>query len=96
MLLRVTKRFVSIQGVIAVLLLLGQLAYLYGCTKDNLPKPSAKPLLTVQKENNSMTYNKLSADEEQVIVNKGTEPPFSGKYYLNKEKLAAIKAQAGK
>ncbi len=86
MLLRVTKRFVSIQGVIAVLLLLGQLAYLYGCTRDNLPKPSAKPLLTVQKENNSMTYNKLSADEEQVIVNKGTEPPFSGKYYLNKEK----------
>jgi len=27
-----------------------------------------------------MTYNKLSAEEERVIVHKGTEPPFSGKY----------------
>lgn len=29
---------------------------------------------------NEMTYNKLSAEEERVIVHKGTEPPFSGKY----------------
>lgn len=26
-------------------------------------------------------YNKLSASEERVIINKGTEPMFSGKYY---------------
>jgi len=31
-------------------------------------------------------YNKLTEEEERVILNKGTEPPFSGKYYLNKEK----------
>jgi peptide methionine sulfoxide reductase msrA/msrB len=29
----------------------------------------------------AMTFNKLTPDEERVIVHKGTEPPFSGKYY---------------
>lgn len=27
-----------------------------------------------------MEYNKLTKEEEEVIVHKGTEPPFSGKY----------------
>lgn len=27
-----------------------------------------------------MAYNKLTPDEKQIILNKGTEPPFSGKY----------------
>jgi len=27
-------------------------------------------------------YTKLTKEEENVIVNKGTEPPFTGKYYL--------------
>lgn len=27
-----------------------------------------------------MQYNKLSPDEERVILHKGTEPPFSGEY----------------
>jgi methionine-R-sulfoxide reductase len=27
-----------------------------------------------------MGYNKLTKEEEKVIVHKGTEPPFSGKY----------------
>lgn len=30
----------------------------------------------------NMTFNKLTPDEERVIVDKGTEAPFSGKYYL--------------
>ncbi len=33
----------------------------------------------------NQNLNKLSPEEEDVIVNKGTEAPFSGKYYQHKE-----------
>jgi peptide methionine sulfoxide reductase msrA/msrB len=36
-------------------------------------------------EAKGMTFNKLTPEEERVIVNKGTETPFSGEYYLNKK-----------
>lgn len=31
-----------------------------------------------------MKYNELSPFEEYVLINKGTEPAFTGKYYKNK------------
>jgi len=35
---------------------------------------------------NDMKYNKLSPEEEKVIIYKGTEKPFTGKYYNHIEK----------
>lgn len=32
-----------------------------------------------------MKYNNLTDEEKRVIINKGTEYPFSGKFYENKE-----------
>ena len=34
----------------------------------------------------SLAYNKLTPEEEFVMVKKGTEPPFTGKYYKHAEK----------
>lgn len=36
-------------------------------------------------EESDMTFNRLTPEEEQIIVHKGTEPPFSGTYYTNKD-----------
>ena len=33
-----------------------------------------------------MRYNKLNLEERDVIFNKGTEKPFTGKFYKHKEK----------
>ncbi len=33
-----------------------------------------------------MKYNKLTSEEERVIIHKGTETPFSGEYYKHNEK----------
>jgi len=40
--------------------------------------------LTISEEK-EMNFNKLTVEEEGVIIHKGTEPPFSGKYYKYKE-----------
>ena len=32
-----------------------------------------------------MKYNTLDQEEQRVIINKGTEAPFSGKFYTHKE-----------
>lgn len=40
------------------------------------------PLFSQEKK---MKYNKLTKEEERVIIHKGTEIPFTGKYYNHKE-----------
>jgi len=44
----------------------------------------------MESDYNKNSYNKLTSQEEAVIVHKGTEKPFSGKYYKHKEKGAYI------
>jgi len=41
---------------------------------------------TIKSEDRKMEYNKLTPDEEAVIIHKGTERPFSGKLYDFNEK----------
>lgn len=42
-------------------------------------------VVAVQQGNKKMGYYKLTDEEERVIIHKGTETPFSGKYLNNKE-----------
>jgi peptide methionine sulfoxide reductase msrA/msrB len=46
-------------------------------------------------EENNMTNKKLTPEEERVIIHKGTEPPFSGKYYKFSEKGTFVCRQCG-
>ena len=46
-------------------------------------------------EGEEMKYNELNSAEEQVIVHRGTERPFSGKYYQNKENGTYICKRCG-
>ena len=50
-------------------------------------------LLIAQGKN--MNYNKLSQEEENVIIHKGTEKPFTGKFYNHKEKGTYVCKQCG-
>ena len=45
---------------------------LSGCSQNNPPE--------AKKHDNTMEYRKLTPEEERVILHKGTEAPFSGKY----------------
>jgi len=42
-----------------------------------------------------MKYNKLTPEEQRVILNKGTEMPFTGKFYHHKEKGTYTCKQCG-
>ena len=49
---------------------------------QNTTVKSTEP--TIQ-NNSTMQYNKLTPDEERVIINKGTDRPFTGDYYTKKD-----------
>jgi peptide methionine sulfoxide reductase msrA/msrB len=51
--------------------------------------------ITMKSKENPVTLNKLTPEEERVIVDKGTEPPFTGKYYKFDEKGTYTCKQCG-
>ncbi len=46
---------------------------------------SCQSQTSAQKQKKNMNYNKLTAAEEYVILNKGTDMPFTGEYYKKKD-----------
>jgi peptide methionine sulfoxide reductase msrA/msrB len=51
--------------------------------------------MTLRSKENPVALNELTPEEERVIVHKGTEPPFSGKFYKFKEKGTYTCKQCG-
>ncbi len=86
MLVRILKSALRSKGVAAMAFFLPLFLLFCGCAGNNgLPSLAGEPRSTVQKEN-GMHFNELTPEEDRVIVHKGTERPFTGKYCLNKEK----------
>lgn len=60
--------------------LIGLLACsMQACSQQKAQEPDTNIVIT-QKNKNAMQYRKLTPEEERVIVYKGTEAPFTGKY----------------
>ena len=55
-----------------------------GCGQNNNTN-AKKTSVMATSNNDTKKYNTLTAEEERVIVNKGTEMPYTGKYYKTKE-----------
>jgi peptide methionine sulfoxide reductase msrA/msrB len=51
--------------------------------------------ITLISQDKKMKYNKLTPEEQRVILNKGTEAPFTGKYYNFNEKGTYTCKQCG-
>jgi len=60
-----------------------QFVFLLSACSQKIQKEENKNLEKTSMENrkDSTNYNPLTAEEERIIVYKGTEAPFSGKYY---------------
>ena len=62
---------------------------LFSVSSQKFEKPVSKGL-EMKSGNDSTNYNKLTIEEEAIIIHKGTERPFSGEYYKHREKGAYV------
>ena len=72
-------------GLVYATLLNQQKCFLFGASAQKIDEPVAKGL-EMKTNGKSSQFNKLTPEEEAIIVRKGTEKPFSGKYYKHNEK----------
>ncbi len=75
----------------AIITILFLAAVIFACAQstdqDNAKQPAHVRITLLQKEENQMkNYKSLTEFEEYVIVHKGTERPFTGKFNDHKEK----------
>lgn len=67
------------------LLLLLLAASIYACSRAAIPRTDKGQTSTFTTMDDSTKYNKLTPEEEYIIVHKGTERPFTGELLNNKE-----------
>lgn len=61
------------------------IAILQACGQPSISQTTQKQTSTYKIMNDSTKYNKLTSEEEYVIVHKGTERPFTGELLNNHE-----------
>lgn len=71
------------------MLLMLMITFMTACSAESPLSDDPGNSTTIRKEE-TMTYRTLSPEERAVIIDKGTERPYTGKYYLNKEKGAYL------
>jgi len=71
------------------MLLMLMITFMTACSAESPLSHDSGNSTTIRKEE-TMTYRTLSPEERAVIIDKGTERPYTGKYYLNKEKGAYL------